>query len=131
MKGKYQRVKSKRTSLSRVAARDLGTRLLIVDKPFLQAPHDAPAVMEGCLCPLLLGVMGGGDFPGDFIWGIGEDGIEMVRGGRVISCDVSTASEGYRGEEAVGAEVSLERGLGQLLCCPSFFDLLAEPTCAR
>lgn len=83
--------------------------------------------MEGCHCPLLLSVVGSGDFPGDFIRGIGEDGIEMVGGRGVVSGDIFPASKGYRGEEAVGTEVGLKRGLRQLLRCPSLFDLLTEP----
>lgn len=57
---------------------------------------------------MLLGIIGETNFPRDLIWGVSENGIEVVCGSRIVSCDVFAAFEGYRGEEAVSTEVSLE-----------------------
>ena len=80
--------------------------------------------MEGSLGPLGLGLVRVSNFLRDVLWGISENSIQVVCGGRVISSDVFPAFERYRGEQAVGAKVRLERGFGQLLCYPCFFDLL-------
>ena len=81
--------------------------------------------MEGRLGPRLLRVVRVRDFLGYFGGRVGDDSVEVVCRGGVVRGDVFTALEGYRGEEAVSAEVRLEPRLWQLLRCPGIFDLLS------
>ena len=54
--------------------------------------------MEGSLGPLGLGLVRVSNFLRDVLWGISENSIQVVCGGRVISSDVFPAFEGHSGE---------------------------------
>ena len=112
------------TGLARVPARDLRARLLVVDEPLLEAAHDTPPVVEGCIGPSLLRVVGILDFLGNFSGGVRHDGVEVICRRGIISRDVLSSLEGYSRKETIRSQMRLEPGLWQLLCCPCLFDLL-------
>lgn len=115
---------SRRTSLSRITARNLRAYLLVVNQPFFQAPHHASAVMERSLSPGPLCLVCMCDLPRYIFRAISQNGVQVVGRSRVVSSDVFSVGEGERRKKAVSAKMRLQRRLRQLLRCPSFFDLL-------
>lgn len=78
------------TCLSCVTAGYPRTRLLVVDKPFLQAEHDPPAIPEGRLLPLSLRVRRTCDLVSNLIRAVRSDRIEVKTSSRVEASDPSS-----------------------------------------